>query len=199
MNIIITGTSKGIGFALAKTLVKAGHNVWGLSRPRSKNMESNFLEELATINYKHSFCDISSMSAIKKFHEEILLANFFPDIIYLNAAVEYEEVAFSINKENLAKMIDTNLKGSLVLVSYFMKEFMQRNKGKFVAISSLFDQWPDANSPIYSASKAGLLMAFRGFKLRFKDTAVQFQCVSLGPIHTSVSYTHLTLPTICSV
>lgn len=187
MNIIITGTSRGIGNALARVFLKKGHNVWGVSRPPEKKEQKEPFAKEASLNYKHSYCDISQLDDIEKFRAEIVNANFSPDLIYLNAAIEYEDVNATINRANLDKTMNTNLIGSLLFVSVFMEEFVKVKKGKFIAISSLFDQWPDTNSPVYAASKAGLLMAFRGFKLKYKTLGIHFQIVSLGPINTSIN------------
>ena len=54
-------------------------------------------------------------------------------------------------------------------------------------MSSLFARWPDADCPVYAASKAALSMAFRSLRLRHGGESVSFKLLVLGPVHTSIN------------
>ena len=61
MNLVITGTSSGIGQALAQHFLGAGHDVWGLAR-RPQPVQSRFYS---------SKCDVASWESIERVADEI--------------------------------------------------------------------------------------------------------------------------------
>ncbi len=68
-----------------------------------------------------------------------------------------------------------------------IEAFLARGSGQFIAVSSLFANWPDKSSVAYSASKAGLSMLFRGLRLRYSNSRVVFKTVFLGPVDTGIN------------
>lgn len=178
MNCLVTGVSRGIGAAASKALLQAGHKVWGLSR-------SDPPEVLASQEHFHHVpCDVADARSRQAALERLRTADFRPDAVILNAAVEYMEELDRMDWGKMETVFRTNVEGVLFWVSAFMPwpEDIQ-----FVSVSSILARWPDADCPAYSASKAALELAFRSFRLRFRHARARFKLLCLGPVHTSIN------------
>ena len=82
-NILITGTSKGIGNFLAKKFLKTGNKVWGCSRKKNNINHKN---------YFHKKLDLNNEKKIIKWVKEIYKNNNFKIDILINNAAIYEKI-----------------------------------------------------------------------------------------------------------
>lgn len=181
MNIFITGISSGIGRSLATKLVKQKHSVWGVAR----NQEALTLLE-TEVNSKNLFvakCDLESIKDMKQVVEQMKNKNFLPDIVILNAAVNILNTE-SFDLGDYRKAFDINLYGAMFWVEQFIDEFLKRDNGQFIAISSTSAFRKGFGGVSYSASKAALSITFRRLRTQFIETGLKFSTVYFGPINT---------------
>jgi len=186
MKIFITGISSGIGKALAKKLVAQGHTVWGVAR--RKELLEKLQGELGADKLLISECDLKSIDEMKAVAVSMREQNFIPDIIVLNAGVYVVDVAedspLQFSLTSFKKNFQINLDGAMFWVAEFLPDFLERNKGTFVAISSTSAYRPGKTSVGYPATKAALSMAFRGLRLNYADSGIKFSTIHFGPIRT---------------
>lgn len=183
MRVFITGISSGIGRELTALLVRDGHDVFGVAR-RAGRLEE-LRRELGTDRLHTAVCDVANPADVARIREELARAGFLPDVVVLNAAIEYEDVP-TYRYDVARETFETNVLGALVWVECFFEPFLQRGSGQFIAVSSLVAFRPDPASISYSASKAALTMAFRGFRLRYRGSVVRFKTVYFGPVATLI-------------
>lgn len=181
MNCMVTGVSRGIGRATIAELLRQGHSVWGVSRTAVPNL----LEEEQE-RFRHSLCDVGKSESRRRTAEEMDAAGFWPDVVILNAAVEYEEEKTAISWEKMEEVLRINVEGALFWISHWMDRHSRRSM-QFVGVSSVLGLWPDSDCPAYSASKAALSMAFRALHLRYAEGPVAFKLLYLGPVQTSIN------------
>lgn len=175
MKIFITGVSTGIGAALARQLLEAGHEVWGIAR-----------REIPRSGFRYSICDVSAEDQVQKVFQQMQEAGFVPEVVVLNAGIYEPDLQNGYDHTKASHLITINLFGALTWVEKFLPIFLQRNSGQFIAISSLIVFRPDIWSASYPASKAALSMAFRSMRLRYAETKVRFKTIHFGPIATLV-------------
>ena len=185
MRVFITGVSSGIGKTLARQLVEAGHEVWGVAR-REQRLEQ-FRQELNSSKFQYSVCDVKDQETVLKTRQDMANSGFLPSTFILNAAVDIEEPLPHLSTEIARETLRTNLEGALIWVDLFIDDCLDKGNCQFVAISSLFAHWPDTSSVAYAASKAGLSMAFRSLRLRYRKHGVLFKVVYLGPVDTEIN------------
>lgn len=182
MKVFITGVSSGIGRTLAVELIKTGHEVWGIARRQEA------LEELKkNLNSGHlslSRCDIENLNDLKNVVGEMRAKNFIPDVLVLNAAVNLQDPSNNFNFELYRKSFDINLYGTLFWVAEFLDEFLKRNHGQFIAISSISAFRHGHGGISYSVSKAALSLTFRRLRTHFAKTGLKFSTVYFGPVNT---------------
>lgn len=186
---LITGTSRGIGEALAHELLDAGHTVLGVSRRRSEALDSP--------RYHHHSADLTQMSAIDPVADRArkLVDRGKHGVLCLvnNAAVL--EPLKSIERCT-ADEIDIHMRVGLIaamlLTSAFIRvfaDFQGRKKIAFVSSGAAFHAWPD--SSMYCSAKAGLTMFARCVGAEQEGREHGFEIVSLSPgmVETSMQQT----------
>ncbi|MBI4098417.1 MAG: SDR family NAD(P)-dependent oxidoreductase [Candidatus Magasanikbacteria bacterium] len=182
MKIFITGVSSGIGRAMAKQLVKAGHEVWGIAR--REELLLSLRDELHSPLFRFSSADVSDVGALKMVAEELANAQFMPEAVILNAGGYFDDVGGGTLDWNVYKnAFATNLDGTLFWVSTFLPDFLQRGRGLFIAVSSTAALRP-SGSASYSASRAAISMVFRQLRLSFGERGVRFSTMHFGPVAT---------------
>jgi benzil reductase ((S)-benzoin forming) len=176
---LITGTSKGIGEALAQNLLEKGHTVLGISRSIS--------EKLKFTKYYHLVYDLTDTSHFSQVMEkvsEIVAQQSFDFICLVNNASALEPFG-PIEKCPAAK-IDTHVRigliAPMVLTSMFIRKFYNdKTRKKVVFISSGAAFAASAEDSIYCSSKAGLHMFAKCVGLEQQNREYGFEVVSIGP------------------
>lgn len=148
LNIIITGTSSGIGLALTQKFLKNGNKVWGCSRGKKKIIEKN---------YFHSKVDLRNKKEIKNWIKKIeKQSNNKIDLFISNAAQFVRKLHSLDNLETIEDTIKTNLT-TPIMISNMISKIMIRNKsGLIVFFSSVAVELNQIGSSTYAASKAGI-------------------------------------------
>lgn len=181
MNVLITGTTSGIGRALAERMIAAEHGVWGVARRRS---------ELASLQgrlgpaFRYSAADVARTEDVARVLSELDAAEVLPDAVVLNAGIYPHDCEETFDYAVARDVLATNVDGALAFVDPLLKRFLERGSGQFLAVSSVFAVRPDPLGVGYAASKAALTMAFRSLATRFRRTPIRFKSVLLGPIAT---------------
>ncbi len=153
---VITGASKGIGFAIAAKLVKEDVNV--CITARNKDDLGHAANKLNKINSGRAiavYCDVkdyqSQVNAVQKTIEQ------FGSLDYLiaNAGVGHFASVEDLSIEQWKDVIDTNLTGVFYSVKAAIEELI-KTKGYIITISSLAGKNTFAGGSAYNASKFGL-------------------------------------------
>ena len=167
-NIFLTGTTSGLGKALAKTYSKTGYEIYGLSRTKSNeyNHVTCDLERVYDISYK--------LSTLLKDVKEI-------DVVYLNAGVLGNiEYLNKIKLHDLETSFTINTWANKVIIDYMIMNNIEVKQ--VVAISSGASQKTYTGWGEYSISKAALNMMIQVYAEEHPD--IHFLSVSPGPVDT---------------
>ena len=135
-NIIISGTSSGIGQQLGNYLTEKGHKVTGLSR--NINRENNF-ETLR--------CDITKFDSLRETLNKITKV----DCLINNAGIAKSKV--KNEKKNFEEIIKTNLIGAYYLTYLLQKKLAKSNKASIINVCSTSVHQGAFNNPGYVSSK----------------------------------------------
>lgn len=179
MKVLITGTSRGLGAAIACRMARCGHTVFGISRSgdRPPGWESSF-------NGRFWEGNASSKELISGIALELRKADDVPDIFIFNAASMEEDLVdgrFDARiSENVFKI---NYLGPLFWIEEFLPDFLERRSGIFAAVSSLVALRPlskGLHNVGYAASKAALSSTFDFFRLWHLYSGVKFLTFHFG-------------------
>lgn len=184
-DILVVGSSSGIGRALVKVLVSNKHSVWGIAR--RKNLQESLQKELKeNKNYfRPLLLDISKKGAWGFLVSEMKKRNFKPEVTIFLAAINPGDFDKEVDLPLTTKIMEVNffavLKGLNNLLSYL------GTKAHYIAISSSSAFKGSAKEGIgYSASKASLGLAFEAFHQRYFRCGPYFSTIYFGPVDTGM-------------
>jgi NAD(P)-dependent dehydrogenase (short-subunit alcohol dehydrogenase family) len=180
-HVIITGTSRGIGYELVKIFAEKDFHVYALSRNHKP------VAKLKLENVKSISCDLSSTSSVKKTVKKISKQTDNIDIL-INNAGKFLNQPFSKTKQKDVKSVyNTNVFGVFELTSKLIKTF--GDIGHVVNISSMGGIQGSMKFPglaAYSSSKAALICLTELLAEEYKESEMAFNCLALGAVQTEM-------------
>lgn len=175
MKVLLTGSSKGIGYKIAKDLIKEGHQL-----ALHYNSNKSFLEALVNEYSSNSFtvkADLSVENEIKNLVDSTIENLSFPDCIINNAGIaESADIALDLN--NWSKMFDKTIDVNLKAPSLIFKEFLKYKREKkiksrlrFINIASRAAFRGEQQDYIsYACSKGGMISLTKTMSRSFGET-----------------------------
>ena len=175
MNILVTGASRGIGLAIAKTLQPLG-NLYITSRNE---------QALKSIKAKGYFvCDLSNEYDLAKLGD--FIAEKEIDILVNNAG-EYIYAPIDETKINkLNHIISVNLKAPIYLMHKAIPQMKKENFGRIINIGSISGVMGEANASLYSATKAGLIGLSKAAGLELAQYGITVNTINPGWVDTDL-------------
>jgi short-subunit dehydrogenase len=184
MNVIITGASKGIGKAIAKTFAANGHNLFLCSRSEVALYKT--MEELGTqypnITIKAKAFDLSKNA--KAFGQWILELGIDADVLVNNAGL-FEPGSVNNEPEGLLEsQIETNLYSAYHLTRTLLPAMMQKRAGHVFNICSIAGLQPYKNGGAYSISKFAMDGFSKNLREEMKGHGIKVTTVYPGAVLT---------------
>jgi len=176
---LITGTSRGIGEALAQKILAKGNTVLGVARGQS--------DTLKFTKYHHLSFDLTDTSRISQIMEkvdEVVDNQRFDFVCLVNNASAVEPLG-SIEKcpaSEIESHVRISLIAPMILTSLFIRKFADgrmRKKVAFITGGSAFTALP--HESIYCGVKAGVTMFAQSVGLEQKDKEYGFEVITIGP------------------
>lgn len=185
---IITGGNSGVGAATAKLFAEEGAQVVISARRKdrldevAREIEENGGEVLAVE------CDIAKPEDVKHLVEETLKVFGQIDVLVNNAGILEEGLVpiDRISDEEIERIIDTNLIGTMLVTREVTKEMAQAKEGTIVNVSSVAGVKGNG-SAAYAASKGGIIALTRHTALRFANQGIRANAVCPGTINTPMN------------
>lgn len=179
--VLVTGTSRGIGFELSKLLADAGHKVLALSR-NEKPIKKLGHENIETFSF-----DISEPSDREKL-EHYLIKNTIEVTALINNAGKLVNKPFMETTDAEFKSVyDVNVFGVAALTRLVLP-FMPKS-GHVLTISSMGGVQGSAKFPglsAYSSSKGAVITLTELLAEEFKETGPSFNVLALGAVQTEM-------------
>lgn len=154
---VVTGSSRGIGRAIALTLARQGAKVVinYVSNPDAAGEVVNQIRaaggEACAIQ-----ANVSDPEQAKSLIEEALAAYGQIDILVNNAGITRDGLLLRMSENDWDAVLDTNLKGAFNCMKAAAKPMMRARRGRMISISSVSGIAGNAGQANYSAAKAGL-------------------------------------------
>lgn len=184
--ILITGSSRGIGKATAIILAEQGYNIV-LHCNKNINKAKAVQEEIGN-NARILQFDISNREQT----QEILTKDIEENGVYfglvLNAGIAKDNVFPAMEDDEWDSVINTNLNGFYNVVKPLILPMIQsRQKGRIVTLSSVSGLSGNRGQVNYSASKAGIIGATKALSLEVAKRGITVNCVAPGVIESDMT------------
>jgi NADP-dependent 3-hydroxy acid dehydrogenase YdfG len=179
---VVTGASRGIGLAIARTLVSDGARVIMLAR--SVEQLNERVRELGP-NAVALCCDVGDRNDLSRAIQEIRTrSGAAPDIIVNNAGFFSLALAEHTRVEDLEIALGVNVVGPFALVRAFLTELKARAAGHIVTIGSIADHAALPENSAYGASKFASRALHEVLRVELQGSGVRATLVSPGPVDT---------------
>ena len=180
-NIIITGTSRGIGFELVHLFANQGHNVLALSR-NAQPVNNLHFENITSLAF-----DLCNSEDYKKVEDFISAEWKHVDILINNAGMLLNKSFAETTFQDFEKVYRTNVFGVSEMTRIVIP-FMKQN-GHVVTISSMGGIQGSMKFPglsAYSSSKGAVITLTELLAEEYKETGPQFNVLALGAVQTEM-------------
>ena len=182
---LITGGSKGIGYAIADTLIREGWKV-AITGRKPKDV-SDAIEKLNSIKTGHAIgfvADVANFDKQKEVVEKLLKTFGQLDALIANAGVGFFGPIETLEPKYWHETIDTNLTG----VFYSVKacyEALKKTQGYIITMGSLAGTNYFAGGASYNASKFGLLGFTQAIMLDARAHQIKVSTIMPGSVSTN--------------
>ncbi len=180
-NWLITGTSSGIGQALADAVVQKGDFV---IRTFRKQTQVNEFNQKGIANSVAILLDITQLKSMEASVQAIITKYHRIDVLVNNAGVGFIGAVEEASSEEISAVFDTNVFGTLKLTQLILPHMRRQKSGHIVQISSQSGIKASAGFGIYNASKFALEGFSEALAEEVKPLGIHVTLAEPGPFRT---------------
>ncbi len=181
----ITGSTRGIGLAIAKAFAKQGvHIILNGRRPVSEALIAEI--KALGVNCIGISGDISNSEEVK---EMVKKANEFAPVTILvnNAGITNDKLMLRMNEQDFEQVLKVNLTGSFNMTQQLLKGMLKQRKGTIINISSVSGLIGNVGQANYAASKAGLIGFTKTVAREIAPRKITCNAIAPGFIETDMT------------
>ncbi len=182
MKVLVTGASRGIGYATARAFAERGDTVFATYKSTDDTLPALAKENLAG-EVIPVYCDVSDEESVKALFSQVGDV----DILVNNAGIAQFSLLSDISGNDWDRMLDTNLKSAFLCAKEASRGMIRRGFGRIINISSVWGIVGASCETHYSASKAGLCGFTRALAKELGPSGITVNCISPGVIDTDMN------------
>jgi 3-oxoacyl-[acyl-carrier protein] reductase len=146
-NILITGTTRGVGFDLAQYYIEKGHQVIGMARSEATIQHPKYIHLIADISDESAV--IAAMALLRKEVKSV-------DVLINNAAVANMNHLVTTPFETFQKISAINYGGTFLMMREVSKMMIRQKQGRIINFSSISNPLNLETQAAYASSKAAV-------------------------------------------
>ena len=181
---LVTGSTRGIGRAIATTLAGCGARVAIVGREKGRADEAAAAIGASARGFA---CDVGDAAAVTKLVEETEKELGSVDILVNNAGLTRDNIVLRLKDDDWDSVLDANLRGAFVAIRTAARGMMKRRWGRIINISSVVGITGNKGQANYAASKAGLIGLTKSVAKELASRNILANAVAPGFIDTDMT------------
>ncbi|MEX0741405.1 MAG: 3-oxoacyl-[acyl-carrier-protein] reductase [Phycisphaeraceae bacterium] len=184
---LVTGASRGIGEAIARTLASQGRLVVCAARSADKLEQVKQAIEQDGGQAATATCDISDATRLAQLVESVVKEHGRLDILVNNAGITRDNLMLRMSDEEFDDVIQTNLRSVFVTCRAVLRPMMRSRWGRIVNIGSVSGIVGNAGQANYAAAKAGVIGLTKSIAKEMASKGITANVVAPGFIQTDMT------------
>jgi 3-oxoacyl-[acyl-carrier protein] reductase len=186
-SVIVTGGSRGLGVGLVQAFIDAGDIVATCSRSRTPAIDAWESDPALAERFHYQELDLSDRAACDEFVGAVAARFGSLDVLVNNAGVAREGVLGLMQDEDVATVLDLNVKGTIQITRAAVRRMLPQGSGSVINISSVVGISGYRGLAVYGASKAALDGFTRAMARELGTRQITVNSVAPGYLRTEMS------------
>jgi 3-oxoacyl-[acyl-carrier protein] reductase len=183
-NAVVTGSTRGIGRAIAEALAESGARVAVVGRDLQRAEEA----ASAIGNNAMGFAaDVGDTAAVAKLVEDVEKAFGSIDILVNNAGITRDNLVMRLKDDDWDAVQNANLRGPFAAIRAVSRGMMKKRSGRIINIASIVGLIGNKGQANYAASKAGLIALTKSVAKELGSRNILVNAVAPGFIETEMT------------
>jgi len=180
----VTGSTRGIGLAVAETLYAAGSKVAVVGRDleRARRVAAGLGDRATAVA-----CEVADGNQVAEAVAAAEKALGPVDILVNNAGLARDNILLRLSDEDWDAVLNANLKGAFHTTRAVIKGMMKRRAGRIINMSSVVGLTGNKGQANYAASKAGLIGFTKSVAKEYASRNILVNCIAPGFIETDMT------------
>ena len=185
-NVFITGSSRGIGLAIAHKFASLGANVVLNSRGE---ISEELLAEFKPYGVKVLAIsgDVSDFTDAKRMVDQAIEGLGSVDVLVNNAGITQDTLMLKMTEEDFEKVLKVNLTGAFNMTQAVLKQMIKAREGAIINMSSVVGLMGNIGQANYAASKAGLIGFTKSVAREVANRNVRVNAIAPGMIESDMT------------
>ena len=185
-NVFVTGSSRGIGLAIAHKFAHLGANVVLNSRGA---ISEELLAEFSNYGVKvvPISGDVSDFADAKRMVDQVIAELGSVDVLVNNAGITQDTLMLKMTEEDFEKVIKINLTGAFNMTQAVLKQMIKAREGAIINMSSVVGLMGNIGQANYAASKAGLIGFTKSVAREVANRNVRVNALAPGMIESDMT------------
>jgi len=185
---LITGSTRGIGRAIAEKLAQAGSKVivTGTSREKAESVAGEISEKYSVDAFGVEM-NLSDEESVKKAFKEIYGKVEGIDILVNNAGITRDKLFLRMSLQDWEEVLKVNLTGTFLVTQNALKKMLKQRWGRIVNLSSVVGFTGNVGQVNYATTKAGLIGFTKSLAKELAPRNVLVNAVAPGFIETDMT------------
>lgn len=184
---LVTGSSRGLGHAIANGLGDAGARL--VLNGRSEKGIAAVADDMRKAGYEvyEAAFDVTSETAVKAAFERFDAQGLEIDILVNNAGIQHREPLVELSLTDWQRVIDTNLTSAFLVGREAARRMIPRGRGKIINVGSLTSEVARATVIPYTAAKGGVKLLTKGMAAEWAKFGIQANAIGPGYMLTDMN------------
>ena len=185
-NVFVTGSSRGIGLAIAHKFAQLGANVVLNGRGA---ISEELLAEFSNYGVKvvPISGDVSDFADAKRMVDQAIAELGSVDVLVNNAGINQDTLMLKMTEEDFEKVIKINLTGAFNMTQAVLKQMIKAREGAIINMSSVVGLMGNIGQANYAASKAGLIGFTKSVAREVANRNVRVNALAPGMIESDMT------------